>query len=36
MLKQVRKWHLLEKEEGCPFLKKCRALIQNLVKAEER
>ena len=32
----VRKWHLLEKEEGYPFLKKCRVLIQNLVKAEER
>ena len=33
-VKQVRKWHLLEKEDGYPFLKKCRVLIQSLVKED--
>ena len=35
IVKLVRKWHLEEQELGYPFLKKCRVLIQNVVKAEE-
>ena len=30
-VKLVRKWHAEEKEEGYPYLKKCRELIQSLV-----